>query len=200
MEIAAWDAEPDLADRIKRWEEDSERRKAKGEKPRPKPDDLRPGPALDRNNPAASYNAMLASFRGFALAGIIFNQGYNNALGNTRPNLYAKTFQAMIGDWRAAFDDDGLPFGIVELTAGAPPQTLDNFELKMVDAAPYIREAQFRAYRELENIGWACAYDQQVPWYHPHKKLQLRDRIVLTFDRMIKVCPSTDFCATCGFR
>jgi len=215
--IAAWDAKKDLADRIKRWEQDTERRKAKGQQPRPKPDDLRPGPAFDRNNPGASYNAMLASFRGFALKGIIFNQGYNNALGNTRPNLYAKTFQAMIGDWRSALGDDALSFGIVELTAGAPPQTLDNFELKMVDAAPYIREAQFKAYRDLENMGWACAYDQQVPWYHPHKKLQLGerlarwalttqydfrfghepaictdwevvgDRIVLTFDRLIKV-------------
>ena len=47
-----------------------------GEKPRPKPDDLRPGPAFDRNNPGASYNAMLAPFGGFALKGIIFNQGY----------------------------------------------------------------------------------------------------------------------------
>ncbi len=159
--IADWDAEQDLADRIKRWEQDTERRKARGEQPRPKPDDLRLGPAFDRNNPGASYNAMLASFGGFALKGIIFNQGYNNALGNTRPNLYAKTFQAMIGDWRSAFNDDALPFGIVELTAGAPPQTLDNFELKMIDAAPYIREAQFKAYRDLENMGWACAYDQQ---------------------------------------
>ena len=160
---------------------------------------------------------MLASYQGFGLKGIIFNQGYNNALGNTRPNLYAKTFQAMIADWRKAFDDESLPFGIVELTAGAPPQTMDNFELKMVDAAPYSREAQFRAYRELENIGWTSAYDQQVPWYHPHKKLQLGerlarwalttqykfrfghepaictnweiagDRIVLTFDRQVKV-------------
>jgi len=215
--IAGWDAQQDLADRIKRWAQDTERRKAKNEKPRPKPGDLRPGPAFDRNNPGASYNAMLASFGGFALKGIIFNQGYNNSLGNTRPNLYAKTFQAMIADWRSALNDDALPFGIIELTAGAAPQTLDNFELKMVDAAPYIREAQFKAYRDLENMGWACAYDQQVPWYHPHKKLQLGerlarwalttqygfrfghepaictawevagDRIVLTFDRLIKV-------------
>ncbi|MDH3584614.1 MAG: sialate O-acetylesterase [Phycisphaerae bacterium] len=214
--ITAFDPSQDLAERVTRWEKDTQRRKAKGEKPQLRPEQ-RPGPAYDRNNPAASFNGMLDSFRGFALKGIIFNQGYNNALGNTRPNLYTKTFQAMIGDWRRTFGDEKLPFGIVALTAGAPPQTMDNFELKMVDAAPYIREAQFKAYRELEGIGWTSAYDQQVPWYHPHKKLQLGerlarwalatqygirlghepaicteskitgDRIVLTFDRLIKV-------------
>ncbi|UCD51357.1 MAG: hypothetical protein JSW27_01745, partial [Phycisphaerales bacterium] len=140
-------------------------------------DDLRPGPAFNRSNPGASYNAMIGVFGGFAVKGAIWNQGYNNALGNTRPGLYTRTFQAMIRDWRRTFADEKMPFGIVELTAGAPPQTVDNFEMRMVDAAPYIREAQFRAYRDLEGIGWACAYDQQVPWYHPHHKLMLGERI-----------------------
>lgn len=175
--IAAWDSNEDLANRIKRWEQDTERRKERGEKPNAKPDDLRPGPAKDRNNPGASYNAMLASIAGFRIKGAIFHQGYNNALGDSRPNLYAKTFQAMIADWRTAFDDAELPFGIIELCAGADPQTLDNFEVRMIDAGPFIREAQFKAYRDLKNIGWASAYDQQVNWYHPHDKALLAERL-----------------------
>lgn len=177
--IAAWDSEQDLADRIQRWEQDTQRRKERGEKPNPnaKPDNLRPGPAFDRNNPGASYNAMLASLAGFRIKGAIFHQGYNNALGDSRPNLYAQTFQAMIADWRAAFDDDELPFGIIELCAGAEPQTLDNFEVRMIDAGPFIREAQFKAYRDLKNIGWASAYDVQVNWYHPHAKILLAERL-----------------------
>ena len=175
--IADWDAEKDLADRVTRWEADTKRRIDRGEKPRPKPTDLRPGPGLDRNNPGGSFNGMVACFAGFKLAGIIFHQGYNNALSDARPRLYAKSFQAMIQDWRNAFDEPNLPFGIIELCAGAEPQTPQNFELRMVDAGPYIREAQFKAYQELDNIGWACAYDQQVNWYHPQMKVMLAERI-----------------------
>jgi len=175
--IAAYDPQKDLQGRVERWEKETERRKAEGREPSPKPEDLRPGPAFDRNNPGASYNGMIAAFAGFSVKGAIFNQGYNNALGDARPALYAKTFQAMIRDWRRAFRDEDMPFGIVELTAGGQPQTLENFELRMLDAAPYIREAQFKAYRDLPHVGFACAYDQQVPWYHPHKKVQLGERI-----------------------
>ncbi|NQU25487.1 MAG: hypothetical protein HQ567_29740 [Candidatus Nealsonbacteria bacterium] len=175
--IAAWDPKKDLQGRIERWEKETEKRKAEGRELQPKPDDLRPGPAFDRNNPGASYNGMIAPFAGFSVTGAIFNQGYNNALGDARPSLYAKTFQAMIRDWRGAFRDENMPFGIVELTAGGAPQTLENFELRMLDAAPFVREAQFKAYRELPHVGFACAYDQQVPWYHPHKKVQLGERI-----------------------
>jgi len=175
--IAAFDPQKDLQERIERWERDTEKRKAEGREPAPKPEDLRPGPAFDRNNPGASYNGMIAPFAPFAVKGAIFNQGYNNALGDARPALYAKCFQAMIEDWRRTFRDENLPFGIVELTAGGQPQTLDNFELRMIDPAPFIREGQFKASRELPHVGFACAYDQQVPWYHPHKKVQLGERI-----------------------
>ena len=127
--ISEWDSEQDLADRITRWESDTKRRKDRGEKPRPKPEDLRPGPELDRNNPGGSFNGMVACLAGFRIKGIIFHQGYNNALGDARPKLYAKSFQAMIRDWRNAFDEPNLPFGIIELCAGAEPQTLENFEI-----------------------------------------------------------------------
>lgn len=79
---AAFDPQQDLEARIQRWEKDTERRKAKGLKPNPKPHDLRPGPAFDRNNPGASFNGMIAPFAGFAIKGAIFNQGFNNALGD----------------------------------------------------------------------------------------------------------------------
>ena len=58
----------------------------------------------------------------------------------------------MIQDWRRAFRDELLPFEIVGLTASGQPQTLENFELRMVDARPFIREGQFKAAQELENV------------------------------------------------
>ncbi len=175
--IAAYDAEASLAARIVRWEKDTERRKAKGEKPNQKPTKPDPDPANDRNNPGASFNAMIAPWAKCNIKGAIFNQGYNNALGNARPRLYAKTIKAMIEDWCAAFRDEALPFGIIGLTAGGEPQTYANFEIRMVDAGSFIREAQFKAGQEMENVVFLPAYDQQVPWYHPHKKFELGERI-----------------------
>ncbi|KPK48353.1 MAG: hypothetical protein AMK72_07155 [Planctomycetes bacterium SM23_25] len=175
--IAAYDPDKSLQDRIRGWEKDTEKRKKEGKEPQPKPTEPAPGPAVNPNNPGASYNGMLGVFGGFAVKGAIFNQGYNNALGNARPALYAKALNAMIRDWRRTFRDEQMPFGIVELTAGGSPQTPENFERMMIDPAPFIREGQFKASRDLPGVGFACAYDQQVPWYHPHKKVQLGERI-----------------------
>lgn len=174
--IAAYDPEASLRARIKRWERDTEHRKQAGQPPNPKPTEPDPDPANDRNNPGAAFNGMIAPYAGFNLKGALFNQGYNNALGDARPRLYAKTFRAMIRDWRRAFRDQAMPFGIIELTAGGEPQTDENFEQRMVDPGPFIREAQFQAWQALDHVGYVPAYDQQVPWYHPHKKLLLGER------------------------
>ena len=175
--IVAYDPAQSLQDRVKRWEQDTERRKKQNQPPQPKPTEPAPSPAVNANNPGASYHGMLGVLGGLAVKGAIFNQGYNNALGDSRPTLYAKAFSAMIRDWRGTFRDEKMPFGIVELTAGGQPQTLENFERMMIDPAPFLREGQLRAARDLPDVGFACAYDQQVPWYHPHKKLVLGERI-----------------------
>ncbi|MCD6347169.1 MAG: hypothetical protein J7L96_07100 [Bacteroidales bacterium] len=136
-----------------------------------------PDKATDRNNPGAAYNGMMGVFGGLSVRGIIFNQGFNNALGDSRPKLYTKNFQLMIQEWRENFRDAHLPFGIIELSAGGQPQTLENFSLRMQDAGPYIREAQLKAYLDLPDIGFVAAYDQQVNWYHPQKKVELGERM-----------------------
>jgi sialate O-acetylesterase len=174
--ISSYDAAASLSARVKNWEKDTERRRAKGEKTNPRPTEPAQDPASDRNNPGASYNAMIAPISGLNIRGTLFNQGYNNALGNARPKLYRQTFQAMIENWRSSFRDPDMPFAVIGLTPGGQPQTLDNFELRMVDPAPYIREAQHAAAKALENTAYLPAYDQQVPWYHPHKKFELGER------------------------
>ena len=175
--IAAYDAAASLQARIQRWEKDSERRKARGEKPNPKPTEPDQDPASDRNNPGASFNGMLASFSEANIKGVIFNQGYNNALGNARPRLYASVIQTMIENWREMFRDNAMPFGIIGLTPGGQPQTRDNYEIRMVDAAPFIREGQFKAAKALNHVCFMPAYDQQVPFYHPHKKVLHGERM-----------------------
>ena len=175
--VEAYDAEASLQRRIENWERATERRKKEGKKPNRKPTEPDQDPATDRNHPGGSFNGMIAPYASLNIRGVIFNQGYNNALGDARPQLYAKVFQAMIQDWRKAFRNRQMPFGIVALTAGGEPQTLANYEQRQVDAGPFIREAQAKAWQALKHVGFAPAYDQQVPWYHPHKKFELGERI-----------------------
>ncbi|MFT5470357.1 MAG: sialate O-acetylesterase [Verrucomicrobiales bacterium] len=174
--IAAYDPAADLAGQLKNWERDTENRKKKGEVPRPKPTEPRPGPAFDQNRPSSCYNGMISAFAGFTVRGAVFNQGYNNALGDSRPALYAKTIQAMIRDWRTAFRDEQLPFCIIGMTAGGKPQTIETLEVGMIDATPYIREAQLRAANEMDGVEFLPAWDQQMAWYHPFKKVALGER------------------------
>ncbi len=134
-------------------------------------------PALDRNYPGSSYTGMVAVIAGLSVKGIVFHHGYNNALEDSRPKQYALNFKALIADWRKTFNDLELPFGIVEFSAGGEPQTLENYELRMIDPAASIREGQFKAYRDLPNTGYVCSYDQQVNWYHPQKKAEASERM-----------------------
>lgn len=176
--IKTYDPKENLATKIINWEKRSEIRKKQGLEAAPKPTEPDQDPALDRNYPGASYNGMVAPIAGLSIKGIIFNQGYNNALSSdSRPQLYAKNFINLIADWRKTFNDENLPFGIIELSAGGTPQTFENYEVEMTDAAPFIREGQFKAYKHYKNTGYVAIYDQQENWYHPRKKIQAGERI-----------------------
>jgi len=175
--VAAYNPDEDLKAKIKNWEKNSAARIKEGRQPEPKPVEPSPGPALDRNFPGSSYTGMVAVIAGLTVKGIVFHHGYNNALEDSRPKLYALNFKALIADWRKTFYDGELPFGIIEFSAGGEPQTLDNYELRMIDPAPSIREAQFKAFRDLSNTGYVCSYDQQVNWYHPQKKVEAGERM-----------------------
>jgi sialate O-acetylesterase len=175
--VAAYDPVKDLENKVKNWEKNNAARIKSGEAPAPKPTEPSPSPRYDRNYPGASYEGMVALLSGLSVKGAIFHQGYNNALEDARPKLYARNFKAMITDWRKTFNDDNMPFGIVEFSAGGEPQTHENFEVRMIDPAPSIREDQFEAFLDLPDIGYVCSYDQQVNWYHPQKKVEAGERM-----------------------
>ena len=214
--VTNYDPDKDLKEKIKNWEIRSAARQKEGLEPAPKPTEPSPYPAYDRNFPGSSYTGMVAVIAGLTVKGAIFHQGYNNALEDSRPGQYAANFKALIYDWRTTFRDADLPFGIIEFSAGGEPQTLDNYEVRMLDPSPYIREGQFNAFRDIPNTGYACSYDQQVNWYHPQKKTEaaermarwalstqydlklkwepaicknverLKDKIIITFDKEVK--------------
>lgn len=176
--LQEYDPDKDLNEKINQWRKNNLNRKNKGLSLLPKPVEPSPSPLYDRNFPGASYNGYIVPIKGLAIKGVVFHHGYNNAIkGNSRPKAYAANFNLLIESWRKAFNDSELPFGILEFSANGEPQTYDNYEIAMLDAAPFIREGQFAAYKNNKNVGYACSYDYQLNWYHPQKKAEIAIRM-----------------------
>ncbi len=98
-----------------------------------------PGDARLRLGPPPSqwhsllFDAMIAPLAPYAFRGIVWYQGESNV---ARAAQYARTFPAMIRDWRTWFDRE-LPFGFVQLPVFAGYRPLG--------AMPELRDAQRRA-------------------------------------------------------
>lgn len=160
----------DFDSRLQGWPEERARRiaehgakaaqaKAENREP-PRPPDLSE-PQGDRNQPSGCYNAAIAPLGRLVLRGALFLQGENNSIG--RWNSYAVCFPAMIADWRRAFADAGLPFGIISLQAFGPHGL--ELEPEAVDAPPglfwyaAIRDVHLRTFRTTPNTGLIAAHD-----------------------------------------
>jgi sialate O-acetylesterase len=120
---------------------------------------------------------------GLAVKGAIFHQGYNNCFNGTPGALlYAEVFPKMITAWRKAFHDLHMPFGIISLCTQGERQIRDRYVEHMLDAGPYIREAQYKTFLDFytagdKNIGFTSTYDLRRRWYHPQLKIPAGERI-----------------------
>ncbi|MDA0373222.1 MAG: hypothetical protein O2865_05525 [Planctomycetota bacterium] len=185
--IAEWNAEQDLANRVKQHQDRIARMTEQGQEipadQREAPTDLKPGPIADHNLPGSCYAGMIAPLAGLSVKGVIFHQGYNNAFdGMPGVAMYMDVLPAMIESWRTAFGDPELPFGILSLCTDGYPQTLDNYVENMLNTGIYIRAVQYELFRRMrdagdENIGFASTYDLRRRWYHPQVKLPAGERI-----------------------
>ena len=169
-----------------RWEQEmpiaksaNEKRVAEGEKPKPLP--RRPIPPVDmrisRWRPAAMYNGVLCPAIPFAIRGVIWYQGEQNAM--TNPYEYETAFPLMINDWRKRWGQGDFPFLFVQLPNYRRIQTTPC----EVDATwPVIREAQFKTL-SLPNTAMAVAIDladEDHPGdIHPHNKQDVGKRLAI---------------------
>jgi len=171
--VAEWDPAADLERR-------SAEARAKGE---PLPTDLRPGPSADPNHPGSQFASMVGPLLGLRVKGVLFHQGYNNALDGERGvQLYAEVFPALVRAWRSALGDPALPFGILSLCTDGPPQTRDDVLEKMYDAGVSIRAIHYRTFLDGwragdRGLGYASTFDLRRAWYHPQVKLPAGERI-----------------------
>jgi len=143
---------------------------------RPDPKKLRSWnvPGKSPSDMASCYNGMFGVFKGYNIKGVLFHQGYNNAIsGNCRPNRYRILMKLMVEGWREDFNDPTLPVGVIGFCAGGNTQNEDNFEEHSYAGGPYIREAQRLGLADVgdpKNTAFIPAYDVQVPGLHPSKK------------------------------
>lgn len=185
--LAEWDAEADLANRVERHRQRMARLEKEGravsEKDRVPPADLKPGPKADQNLPGACFAGMIQPLAGLSVKGAIFHQGYNNALDGMRGvRLYRDVFPVLIAEWRRAFGDEEMPFGILSQCTDGYPQTRDDYLEKMLNAGIHIRAEHYRTFLDLHeagdrNIGFASTYDLRRRWYHPQVKIPAGERI-----------------------
>ncbi len=174
-----WDAT--MKSLVEKWEKTVAAQRGKGVveaklPPKPTRNDVRSWdvPGRSPNDAAACYNGMFGVFKGLNIKGVIFHQGFNNAMGtSSRPKRYRVLMKLMVEGWREDFGDANLPVGVIEFCAGGISQTPENFENWDRDAASYIREAQrlgLADVKEPEHTCFISGYDQQIPGLHPLKK------------------------------
>jgi sialate O-acetylesterase len=168
---------------LEKWQIQVERAKSKG-----KPETEWPTKPVDAENlvswdipgkspsdAASVHNGMFGVFQGYNIKGVLFHQGYNNAMirQNCRPKRYRVLMKLMVEGWREDFNDPNLPVAVIGFCAGGKAQNEENFETESCGGAPYIRESQRLGLADVgdpENTVFIPAYDVQVPGLHPSKK------------------------------
>lgn len=183
--VAEFDPQKDLEARIKQYDTWVARQRAQGKAipaERKPPTDLQPGPAMDMNRPGNLFASTLSTLAGLPVKGVLWHQGYNDALIPNGHKLYARVFPELIKAWRTTFNDPTLPFGIITQETQDQPQTLENFLPPMVDEGNYIREVHYQTFLNFrragdKNIGYASSFDQHRAWYHPQIKAPVGERI-----------------------
>ncbi len=130
-----------------------------------------PGPMGPRseNRPCGLYEAMLQRVCPYTLAGFLYYQGEED---DHRPYTYYELLSGLVRQWRQDWQDDTLPFMVVQLPMfqnGGEPD-YQNW--------PFIREAQMRLFRTVKNTGIAVILDKgEYGNIHPVEKDSVGKRL-----------------------
>ena len=156
---------------LKKWETDRAAAKAAGER-EPRRPRLATNPSHERQ-PGGMYNGMILPIAKFTIRGVLFYQGENNSFGESwKP--FPKTFPAVFRDWRAAFGDDQLPIGIIQIAGWSNRRTM-TYDMNHHTNA--IREIQHLTWQQTPHSGLIVTYDTNSNGsIHPGRKLPVGDR------------------------
>ena len=133
--------------------------------PVPEPASL-PG---QRGDPALLFNGMIAPLSPYAIRGVIWYQGENNAKNPDTATEYRTLFPALITDWRGLWKEGNFPFLYVQLANYGSPNS----------GWPLLREAQLRTL-SLPKTGMGVTIDIGTgDNIHPPDKADVGARLAL---------------------
>ena len=142
-----------------------------------------------QNIPTTLYNAVLYPLAPYALSGVVWYQGESNT-GNPAP--YADYLKKLMGCWRDCWQDQQMPFMIVQLanydgrqqTAFPRPITLQTEPVNSGWAQ--LREAQRLTVKADARAELAVINDLgETVDIHPLRKKEVAERIGICFDRLV---------------
>lgn len=121
-------------------------------------------------NHSVLYNAMIAPLTVNPVAGFLWYQGEADRRDS---ETYQKALPEMVAQWRSAWGQKELPFYFVQI-APFHYKTDNNGEF-----APYLREAQLKAARNIPNSGMVVTSDiGSDKTIHPPDKTTVAERLV----------------------
>ncbi len=132
-----------------------------------------PGPKSCMNpyRPSGLYHCMLRRLMPYTLRGFIYYQGESD---DHKPQMYQKLLTRMIRNWREDWEDQTLPFLIVQLPMHRYKQDPDRKNWCL------IREAQMNTFRTIKNTGIAVILDcGEFNEIHPKDKAPVGERLAL---------------------
>ncbi len=142
-----------------------------------------------QNLPTTLYNAVLYPLAPYAINGIVWYQGESNT-GNPAP--YADYLKKLMGCWRDRWQDQQMPFVIVQLAnydgrqqTGFPRPITPQTE-PVNSGWAQLREAQRTAAKADAHAELAVINDLgETVDIHPLRKKEVAERIALCFDKLI---------------
>ena len=142
-----------------------------------------------QNIPTTLYNAVLHPLAPYALNGVVWYQGESNT-GNPAP--YADYLKKLMGCWRDRWQDQQMPFVIVQLAnydgrqqTGFPRPITPQTE-PMNSGWAQLREAQRTAVKADPYAALAVINDLgETVDIHPLRKKEVAERVGLCFDRLV---------------
>ena len=142
-----------------------------------------------QNIPTTLYNAVLHPLAPYAINGVVWYQGESNT-GNPAP--YADYLKKLMGCWRDRWQDQQMPFVIVQLAnydgrqQTGFPRPITPQEAPMNSGWAQLREAQRMAAKADPRAELAVINDLgETVDIHPLRKKEVAERVGLCFDRLV---------------
>ncbi len=142
-----------------------------------------------QNMPTTLYNAVLHPLAPYAINGVVWYQGESNT---GRPASYADLLKKMMGCWRDRWQNQQLPFVIVQLAnydgrqQTGSPRPITYQQEPMNSGWAQLREAQRLAAEADPRAELAVINDLgETVDIHPLRKQEVAERVALCFDRLI---------------